>query len=903
MMNREPTDITTVFLNVLLLDIKGPLEGAILFAVSMILSKLIHGATAKILRSMLSRLHHLEARHLDFIALLVSSLIPIATGMFVVKQILLPGATKNWLNGSLYSAGMVTLLLILITTTEHIHKFWIANRLAELGKVSERLSGKVADRLSKSRQSTLIILKSIIILVPCIIVCDILGLIPKEIGVSFPSLLALFSLLLAIALFASSTSEINKLVVRKKYIQSASIVPKTELPKDPDSTIKDSIAELFLEIFKNQCGVPDTSQAEFSTISSFQENNSKEISYELRVKIKDDWRSRRMSVGPLGGETGSRSRCFYVVYDSYIVVKIPPKKIVAFEDYLHLLEIEQRIVDKLRMNECIIPTVSVIFDLFSETSRHETGDPLKNEKRYVRQLSVSPKIKKYLQISGQYAFFMDLSQYFFLQNTVESMHSIKELIAEEFSRQSEIAWDILEFEHRYGIDIVPRAITMKNTCNAFEARCKNYLLQIDRMDFFDPFQVKQWFFDGLAERKNRIGHNLPQDISGQLIVIFDEVLIENLSESITFKSMVKNSLKKTEFYRNKAAMEGIIANLLNLLAHLYRAGVAMRDLKPENLLVAGDKKDYPGFLTEPSRYSIGLIDVETSVIFKTRPIDQPQMGGTPHYATPSHFFNNQTLSTTFPDLNVILHLQDWHATIAIIYKVIIGNVLFEQTVHVIPSVVNLVKEALIRNKDLSQALQNASSMFWERAGIEFKRKIADQEEFLVATIVDIPVNGARLLAHHLRRHYEALTADSVKLIKNQTLWPDKKRKTVLFKASAERIAKYKHEAFSRLHQGGTQASRQREIIELMEKLEEIKNKKRITKQYYAVMINSEPRLSALELLEIMFNIVQDGMCKKEWSNKKTMLFPEQNIPDMDSTDDATIAVLTQTTKQYHEVRQ
>lgn len=903
-MSREPADSTTVLLNVLLLNIKTPLEGAILFGLSIIASKIIHGATAKSLRSIVTpHLHRLEPRRLDFIALLVSSLIPIATGMFVAKQLLLPGDIKNWLNGALYTAGMVTLLLILITITEHIHKFWVAHRLAELGNVSERLSEKVADRLTKSRQSTLIILKSIIVLVPCIIVCDILGLIPKEIGFSFPSLLALFSLLLAIALFASSTSEIKKLVLRKKYIQSASSVqPKAEPPKDPDSAIKDSIAELFLEIFKNQCGVPDSPQADFSPLPSFHENNSKEISYELRVKIKDDWRSRRMSVGPLGGETGSRSKCFYVVYDSYIVVKIPPKKIVDFEDYIHLLDIEQRIVDKLRMNECIIPTVSVILELFSETSRPEGGALLQNEKRYIRQLSVSSRHRKYLQISGQYAFFMDLSQYFFLQNTVESMHSIKELIAEEFSRQSEIAWDILEFEHRYGIDIVPRAITMKNTCNTFEARCKNYLLQIDRMELFDPFHVKQWFFDGLAERKNRIGHNLPQDVSGQLIVIFDEVLIENLSESITFKSMVKNSIKKTEFYRNKAAMEGIIANLLNLLAHLYRAGIAMRDLKPENLLVAGDKKDYPGFLTEPSRYTIGLIDVETSVIFKTRPIDQPQMGGTPHYATPSHFFNNQTLSTTFPDLNTVLHLQDWHATIAIIYKIITGNVLFEQTVHVIPSVVNMVKEALIRNKDLSLALQNASSMFWERARIEFKRKIADQEEFLIATIIDIPPNGARLLARHLRKYYDALTADSVKLVKKQTLWPDKQRKTILFKASAERIAKYKEDAFSKLRKGGSQASRQREIIELMEKLEEIKTQRRLVKQYYAVMINSEPRLSALELLEMMFNIVQNGMCKKEWEKRKTMLFPEPNIPDMDSTDDATIAVLTNTTKQYHEVR-
>ena len=43
-----------------------------------------------------------------------------------------------------------------------------------------------------------------------------------------------------------------------------------------------------------------------------------------------DWAKRRMTIGPLGEESGSKSKCYYVIYDIHMVVKIPVRPIARF---------------------------------------------------------------------------------------------------------------------------------------------------------------------------------------------------------------------------------------------------------------------------------------------------------------------------------------------------------------------------------------------------------------------------------------------------------------------------------------------------------------------------------------------------------------------------------------------
>ena len=77
----------------------------------------------------------------------------------------------------------------------------------------------------------------------------------------------------------------------------------------------------------------------------------------------EDWTKRRMTIGPLGEDSGSKSKCYYVIYDVHMVIKIPTKPITDFERYIESIKKEVHIVNKLIPKECIIPKVSVILSL------------------------------------------------------------------------------------------------------------------------------------------------------------------------------------------------------------------------------------------------------------------------------------------------------------------------------------------------------------------------------------------------------------------------------------------------------------------------------------------------------------------------------------------------------------
>ena len=73
-----------------------------------------------------------------------------------------------------------------------------------------------------------------------------------------------------------------------------------------------------------------------------------------------DWAKRRMTIGPLGEDAGSKSKCYYVIYDVHMVVKVPAKPVTDFEYYIGSIKKEVAIVNKLIPKECIVPKVSVI---------------------------------------------------------------------------------------------------------------------------------------------------------------------------------------------------------------------------------------------------------------------------------------------------------------------------------------------------------------------------------------------------------------------------------------------------------------------------------------------------------------------------------------------------------------
>ncbi len=154
------------------------------------------------------------------------------------------------------------------------------------------------------------------------------------------------------------------------------ISPAIQNTKTGDKT-KEDVVGIFLRLFVHQAGAPDSAISQFRLVSK---NFSETLfTYELMInnsgihkfnkRINASWLKRRMSIGELGEETSSKSKCFYVIYDNHIVVKIPPRKIRDFDDYIKRIYKEQVLIDKLAPRECITPGVSIILSKIPRFSK------------------------------------------------------------------------------------------------------------------------------------------------------------------------------------------------------------------------------------------------------------------------------------------------------------------------------------------------------------------------------------------------------------------------------------------------------------------------------------------------------------------------------------------------------
>ncbi len=247
---------------------------------------------------------------------------------------------------------------------------------------------------------------------------------------------------------------------------------------------------------------------------------------------------------------------------------------------------------------------------------------------------------------------------------------------------------------------------------------------------------------------------MSEELVVHLSSILKNILKKNSKFIAGYRQVVRKTLYEAEFLKNKTAMEGITVNLLRLLAQLRKSRVAIRDIKPDNLLLAGNKNDYPVFMEYPDSFQIGLIDVETAaypVTETSHVINQPLLGGTPHYATPAHFFHNDVLEFHFHDVQTTLHLQDWHAVLVIIYNLVTGEVLFEKTTKKISHIIQAINKSHKTGTDITDVLVAVSKEFWNSALQEFDQKLRGNKKILREARIIVPVECIDFFTEQLSR--------------------------------------------------------------------------------------------------------------------------------------------------------
>ncbi len=636
--------------------------------------------------------------------------------------------------------------------------------------------------------------------------------------------------------------------------KTESVVTKIELSTEED------IVGFFLNLFKCQINAEPDAKVKFVSLNS-KSSESNHI-YELRVEQMTDWAKRRMSIGPLGDEAGSKSKCYYVIYDVHMVVKVPARPVTDFELYIESIQKEVAIVNKLAPRECIVPKVSVILNQIHAFPNSEDIPAEGLEDKCIDWLRRSPEYQDYLKIKSTFVYVMDLSQYYFLSHILDELHDIKDLIAREIIENADIIFEPAKFMGRYGIE-KDAIFEMRVVYSLAEADIRELVAKNGIDSNIPLYQLQSWFYSALAQKEIvEDSDKYPSIFVDQLNLLLKKAMQEKSAVIDVYRRIIKNYVYMSCFEQNSVQMSSISANLLDILAWFRQKRVSMRDLKPDNLFVAGDPARYPLFLRSNKDFSLGIIDVETAVDFeksKYTKTQQPMLGGTPFYATPSHFIRNEVLDIEFGNLGKILHLQDWHATLVMIYKVVTGELLFENTAKLFGTLRNMMISANNPKNFGKDIFKEASRIFWHGAVVEFQTKMNENEKSLKAIEVILPQTVIHMFGKVLAKERKSLALAIKQCVDSQNIFEKRQTRTQLMNSSYAKTCQFRDDLENNARSFQNSKELRTEAITFLDQLADLKEL--LGQHIYLIKRLSNPQatISVHDILTFMFNVVLNNM--------------------------------------------
>jgi serine/threonine protein kinase len=629
---------------------------------------------------------------------------------------------------------------------------------------------------------------------------------------------------------------------------------------------KERVLEFFIMLFKQQVGAAAQAATEITLME--RRPTCPNETYEIRVKTGNEWAKRRMSIGLLGQGGGSRSKCFYVIFDSHMVIKIPSVPIPEFSVYRQRVQAEAKIVEQLYPRECIVPKMGVVLKTIHTIDGSQNLSEDAQEAKYVHFLEVNPEYQQYLKIGPTFVFFMDLAKHFFLSSTLEEIRRGDQHLVTEALKQHDLLWDRHGFVCRYGEDVSAVCHGLQDAYHRNEERLRQLIDDAQIIEDIPAYQLKQWFANHLAgEKIDACTEDLPEEFVEQVNGLFFEVLRDNHLQVEQYRQRVRKNIKEMHFSQHRVQLENLSSNTLELLAWIDEKGLTLRDLKPENLFVAGNPEAYPIFLNDAKKFSIGLIDVETAVVMgppSSDEIPQPQLAGTPLYATPSHLMSNLILEETYCDLRTILHMQDWYATIAIIHKIVTGKNMFSATALVFPQLLKQIRLLDPAGPDMDRDMIRINQTFWSSALYDFKHAIAMDLDLFERIDVMVPKSMVPEIINALHDGCNRLSASLAKTVSQQNIFTGREKCQFLLDAPVEKISAMKDKLVAGKSKSISSGRQREKALSIMVRIENQKKHLRRKLEAAALLKAYAGPIPADQLLEAMFQRVFNAMYLSHW---------------------------------------
>jgi hypothetical protein len=497
-----------------------------------------------------------------------------------------------------------------------------------------------------------------------------------------------------------------------------------------------------------------------------------------------------------------------------------------------------------------------------------TLSPFELEENYISWLDKFPNFQDLLKIGESFVFVMDLSEYFFLGHVIDDFHDLDNRLYQEIVGYPAVIWENHGFEGRYGFENDEVVDEIKEVFSFYKEKVSQLLKLLDPTNSVDSYALRKWFLIHLAGGKlDSTEKGLNAETVDKINLLILNILEDKKDPVEGYRNTVKGCIQSVTVGQNKSQMGGLISKMLDLLVWLRTKGVAMRDLKPDNLLIVGDTAKYPDFLKSTQEFTVGLIDVETAVDYNRNQgeeIEQPILGGTPSYAVPAHLCDNEALKSLYGDISRILYLQDWFAAAGMIYEVILGERLFDQTGKLLVGIKNLVLKSVQGDQEFHQAFKKASQMFWYAALNEFNAKTGEKEDHLKSVEVVLPDHGRDMLRKELLKG-RAITVGRIKrYVNTQAVFKEEKICQGLISASRQKISKMKAKLTDGLGNPPKMTVGKAMAVKVLEDLEHLKLQSENLSRVIKELAKPELILNAHDLMELMFDIVLQAMYREEW---------------------------------------
>ncbi|MDM8541445.1 hypothetical protein QUF90_10180 [Desulfococcaceae bacterium HSG9] len=642
--------------------------------------------------------------------------------------------------------------------------------------------------------------------------------------------------------------------------------------KDQSVTLDDYIIKFFINLYKLQIGASDLDIGEAVLSEPSTHDYGKDKTYILNVKHKGKLSSRRMSIGKLGDNIANKSICFKVIYDDILVVKVPPQPITEFEEYIENISAERQVAEQLSgLVNCVTPSIAVILKKIPFFQDKERLSLSELENKYIALLKEKPGLQNNLKIGKTFVIFMSLSKYSFFDQVISKLHNAEAEMQSEIKRNIDALWDIEIFENLYGVHHNTIFSKINTVCTTFEQMMASLLKKHDLTTAVPAFKIKEWLTVYLTLNKIKLeSDDMPSGFIDDLNLFQTRFLKKFKTDMHNYRKMITQYVTQKNFAQHNTKFKGIIENTLDIMGKLTKRQVAIRDLKPDNMFVVADPEMPTTLLASPEKYSLGLIDFETSICYNTSndsQIVQPLLAGTPSYATPSHLFSNEVLQSIFGDLTRVLYLQDWYAIIGIIYNVVTGDVLFADTGKLLAEIMMLSQRLGSDNTGLANLYKNSSWVFWHSAVNEYNLKTRMNAKYFKNIIVEMPADGNPMLALNPDIEKTRLAETIAMRISSQKIFKNSKTRQELIKASPKKIRKLLHNWETGVNVPATKPELKTGIIKFLQDLERAKSLMRLYTQAVSALKQEHPKLQVDHLLETVFNLVLEASYHDDWSDR------------------------------------